>query len=162
MNGIGSDMLATLAVGGGVAAVLFAAMHTIRKLGYAPPRWLLPASIGIAMIAFASWNEYSWADRIKSQLPTRASVIAEGQDRSALRPWTFIVAPTTRLAVIDRATLRDDGRGGQVAGVILVERWKRSVTVEQGIDCKTGKVRPPNAGWQDAGSDPAYALLCGG
>ena len=100
-SGIGRDLLGTLAVGGGAAALLYALMHAARAAGRPLPRWLLPAGIGLSMIAFATWNEYSWAARVKAQLPDRVAILAEGQVSSPLRPWTYLSAPTTRLALLD-------------------------------------------------------------
>lgn len=162
-SGIGWDLIGTLAVGGGAAAVLYALMHAARVAGRQMPRWLLPAGIGLAMIGFATWNEYSWADRVKAQLPERVAVIAEGSARSPLRPWTYLSAPTARLALIDRAALRTDGQGARIAQVMLVERWKRSVTVEQRLDCPGGRIRDLQGAWYDApADDPVFVAVCTG
>ncbi|NHF72198.1 hypothetical protein [Paracoccus xiamenensis] len=162
-SGIGWDLIGTLAVGGGAAAVLYALMHAMRAAGHSLPRWLLPAGIGLAMIGFATWNEYSWAARVKAQLPERVAVVAEGSARSPLRPWTYLAAPTARLALIDRGALKDDGQGTRIAPVTLVERWKRSVTVEQGVDCAGGRLRDPQGNWHPApADDPVFAAICAG
>lgn len=163
MSGIGWDLLGTLAVGAGVAALLYALMHAARKAGRPVARWLLPAGIGLSMILFASWNEYSWASRVKAQLPDRVTVLAEGEARSALRPWTYLFAPTARLALIDMGALREDGEGHQIAPITLVQRWQRSVTVEQGVDCATGRVRLPEGDWQaTTADDPVLMAVCQG
>ena len=162
-SGIGWDLIGTLAVGGGAAALLYALMHAARAAGRQLPRWWLPAGIGLAMIAFSTWNEYSWAGRVKAQLPARVAVIAEGSARSPLRPWTYLSAPTARLALIDRAALKDDGQGAQIAKVMLVERWKRSVTIEQGVDCAAGRMRDPQGSWYAAPTDdPVFTAVCTG
>lgn len=162
-SGIGWDLIGTLAVGVGAAALLYALMHAARAAGRALPRWLLPAGIGLSMILFATWNEYSWAGRVKAQLPDRVAVIAEGQIRSPLRPWTYLSAPTARLALIDRGAVTDDGQGAQIAQVMLVERWKRSVTVEQGVDCTGHRVRAPQGAWVSAPpNDPVLNAVCAG
>ncbi|MFV0292866.1 MAG: hypothetical protein ACK5II_06480 [Paracoccus sp. (in: a-proteobacteria)] len=163
MSGIGGDLLGTLAVGVGAAALIYAVMHALRRGGRALPKWLLPSGIGLSMIAFATWNEYSWANRVKAQLPERIMVVAEGKISSAIRPWTYILPPTTRMALIDPEAVREVVRNERIVPVILVERWKRSVTVEQGVDCENGRIRPPKGEWQDAGiSDPAFAAICVG
>ncbi|MFD1796198.1 hypothetical protein FQV27_01455 [Paracoccus aurantiacus] len=163
MSGIGWDLLGTLAVGVGAAALLFAALHAARAAGRPLPRWLLPAGIGISMIAFATWNEYSWAGRVRAQLPERVAVVAEGSTTSALRPWTYLSAPTSRLALIDPEAVRDDADGIRVAPVMLVQRWKRSMTVEQGVDCTDRRIRPPDGDWQPAPEgDPTIAAVCKG
>lgn len=164
LSGLGADLLGTFAVAIGAAALLYALGHAAKRAGRPLPRWVLPVGIGLSMIGYATWNEYSWASRVKDQLPDRVEVIAEGQVQSPLRPWTYLVAPTLRLALIDPAALRAaDAEGAQIVPVTLVQRWKRSVTVEQGINCTTGETRPPGADWQQAAStDPAFAAICAG
>ena len=98
-SGLGMDLLGVFAVGIGAAALLFALTHAARKAGRPLPGWLLPAGIGVAILTYATWNEYSWAGRVKAQLPERVQVVAEGTGRSGLRPWTYVVAPVSRLAL---------------------------------------------------------------
>ncbi|WBU62683.1 hypothetical protein [Paracoccus aerodenitrificans] len=162
LSGVAADLLGTFAVAIGAAALLFAITHAMRRAGRPLPTWVLPAGIGAAIIAFASWNEYSWASRIKAQLPERVDIIAEGTSRSALRPWTLLIAPTSRMALIDPDAVRQGDDGSNIVPVILVERWKRSVTVEQGVDCANGRTRQPEGEWRQASEgDPAFAAICG-
>ncbi|WBU59124.1 hypothetical protein [Paracoccus albus] len=163
LSGLGADLLGTFAVAIGAAALLYALGHAMRSAGRPLPRWVLPVGIGLSMIGYATWNEYSWAGRVKDQLPERVQVIAEGSVQSPLRPWTYIVAPTARLALIDPNAVREaeGDAGAQVVPVMLLERWKRSVTVEQGINCATGETRPPGEEWRQAvAGDPAFGAVC--
>lgn len=163
-SGLGADLLGTLAVAVGAAALIYAMGHAARRAGRPFARWVLPAGIGLSVIAYATWNEYSWADRVKNQLPDRIKVIAEGEMQSPLRPWTYLAAPVARLALIDPDAVltAEDEAGAQIVPVMLVQRWTRSVTVEQGVNCTTGQTRPPGEGWRDAASgDPAFAAICG-
>ncbi|MFV0410193.1 MAG: hypothetical protein ACK5LJ_11010 [Paracoccus sp. (in: a-proteobacteria)] len=163
VSGLGYDLLGTFAVAIGAAALIYALGHALRRAGRPLPGWALPAGIGVAILAYATWNEYSWASRVETQLPEGYEVIARGETSSALRPWTYFAPPVSRLAVINPAALRGDGEGAQVLPVLLLERWKRSITVEQGIDCAGGKVRPPESGWVHAdASDPSFNAVCGG
>ena len=163
LSGLGSDLLGTFAVAIGAAALLYALGHAARRAGRPLPRWVLPVGIGLSMIGYATWNEYSWASRVRDQLPERVKVIAEGQMQSPLRPWTYLSAPTTRLALLDPQALKSDGQGAQIAQITLVERWKRSVTVEQGVDCVGGRIREPEGAWQAApAGDPVFAAVCKG
>ncbi len=161
MSGIGWDLLGTLAVGAGMAALIYAVMHAARAAGRPLPRWVLPAGIGLSMIVFASWNEYSWAGRVKGQLPGRVAIVAEGETRSPLRPWTYLYAPTARLALIDREALRETQDGTRIAPITLVQRWKRSITIEQGVDCDDKLMRLPEGEWQPVASgDPVLRVAC--
>ncbi|MDO5604074.1 MAG: hypothetical protein Q4G25_02825 [Paracoccus sp. (in: a-proteobacteria)] len=164
LSGIGGDLFGTFAVAIGAAAVLYALMHAMRSMGRPLPRWVLPAGIAAAIIGFTTWNEYSWAERVRGQLPERVVILAEGKGRSALRPWTYLVAPVSRLAVIDPQAIRPGPEGEQVVAVVLVERWRRSVTIEQGVDCTAGRIRAPDGGaWQVAPpGDTILAAVCKG
>lgn len=165
LSGVGADLLGTFAVAIGAAALLYALGHAARRAGWLWPRWALPVGIGLSMIGYATWNEYSWAGRVKDQLPDRVQVIAEGRLQSPLRPWTYLAPPVSRLAVIDPNAVRaaDEGGQAQIVPVILVERWTRSLTVEQGINCATGQTRAPGADWQAAmPGDAAFAAICAG
>lgn len=163
LSGLSMDLLGTFGVAIGAAALLFAIGHALRRAGRPWPKWVMPLGIALSMIAFATWNEYSWASRVKAQLPERVMVVAEGQTRSAMRPWTYLAAPVTRLALIDPNAVREDDQGRKIVPVMLLQRWKRSVTVEQGIDCANDMTRPPEQDWGEAVTgDPAFAAICAG
>ena len=103
MSGMAWDIIGMIAVGIGVAAVLYAASHALRKLGIALPRWIMPAGIGLGMLVFTIWNEYSWYSRVTGQLPDTIAVLETGSGGKAWRPWSFVVPVVNRFAVIDRA-----------------------------------------------------------
>ena len=54
MNGMTWDIIGMLAVGAGIAALLYASSHALRKAGVALPRWIMPAAIGLGMRVFGS------------------------------------------------------------------------------------------------------------
>ena len=56
-SGMAWDIIGMIAVGIGMAAVVYAASHALRKAGIWLPRWIMPAGIGLAMLGFTVWNE---------------------------------------------------------------------------------------------------------
>ncbi|MFI0397017.1 hypothetical protein [Paracoccus jiaweipingae] len=166
MSGLAWDFLGLLAVGIGAAALVYAAMHAARKAGRPLPRILLPLAIGGAMLGFAVWNEYTWFDRVRAQLPDRVVVLDQGVARQAWRPWTLAFPVVARFTALDRAALVR-GTGAMRSGQILfVERWQptRAVTLE--VDCDSGRQRmvgPSGAtgDWLPAQADhPALRAIC--
>lgn len=155
------DLLAAVAVGLGVGALIFAASHALGKVGRKPPRWVLPAAIGLAMIAYSIWADYSWAERMRNGLPNGAAVVAEGESRRFWQPWTYLAAPVTRLAIVDPARAEAQPDGSQRAPLVLLDRLARPMVVQQDFDCAGGRIRPPRSEWVDAGSDDrAFAAIC--
>ncbi|MDO5622050.1 MAG: hypothetical protein Q4G24_11340 [Paracoccus sp. (in: a-proteobacteria)] len=167
MAGMSWDILAMLAVGIGAAAALYAALHAASKAGFDLPRWLLPAGIGLAMLGFTVWNEYTWFPRVRDQLPARVEVLEVGQGGKAWRPWAWLVPMVTRFTALDPAMVQQS-EGLRQAPVLLVERWQptRQVTVQ--VDCAAGRQRMLAAsgtptGWSDpAPADPLIRAMCKG
>ncbi|MDK8875231.1 MULTISPECIES: hypothetical protein [Paracoccus] len=163
MTGIGVELLGVIAVGVGAAALLYAGMHLLRKLGLAPARWLLPAGIGLAMVSYAVWNDYAWYDRAVARLPADAQILLVGRDSQPWAPWTYLAPVVIRFAALDPAGISETAEGIRRAGITLVERRGPTLVVPQEFDCAKGLVRPARGAWSPPGpSDPAYSVVCGG
>lgn len=163
MGGIGVEILGVVAVGIGMAAVLFAARHAARKAGWNPPPWLLPAGIGAAMVLYSVWNDYSWYDRAVTRLPEGTEVLMVGTARQAWAPWTFIAPVEVRFAALDPAAVTQAEGGNRRAEIMLVERRGQTLIVPQEFDCERGLIRPARGDWAPAAAaDPAFAAVCGG
>ena len=163
MNGIGTDLLGVIAVGIGAAAVLYAGMHAVRRIGLSPAPWLLPAGIGLSMVVYSVWNDYGWYGRAVNQLPQDAQVLLVGRDKQPWAPWTYLAPVATRFAALDPASVSEGGDGTRRAQIILVERRGQTVIVPQDFDCQGGRIRPARGDWMAAQSDdPAYAAVCDG
>lgn len=163
MNGIGTDLLGVIAVGIGAAAVLYAGMHAVRRIGLSPAPWLLPAGIGLSMVVYSVWNDYGWYGRAVNQLPQDAQVLLVGRDKQPWAPWTYLAPVATRFAALDPASVSEGGDGTRRAQIMLVERRGQTVIVPQDFDCQGGRIRPARGDWMAAQSDdPAYAAVCDG
>ena len=118
MSGMAWDIIGMIAVGIGVAAVVYAASHALRKLGVVLPRWIMPAAIGLGMLVFTIWNEYSWYSRVTGQLPDTIAVLETGSGGKAWRPWSFVVPVVNRFADRPRRSQRRRGRAAARAGAV--------------------------------------------
>lgn len=128
------ELIATFAIGGGVAGVVLMANKLSRgRL----PRWLMPVAAGLAMITFTLWSEYSWFGRTAAVLPETVEVSWSNQERQSYRPWTYIVPMTTRFAAVDTATIRtnDAVPDQRMIDVYLMARWSPTRMIRVVLDC---------------------------
>jgi hypothetical protein len=131
------DMVATVTAGVGLAGIVL----LLRKvLGDRMPAWAMPAAIGLGMISYATWSEYSWLGRTTAALPQGVTVIAAPQDRSILRPWTLAFPVSTRFMALDGTVLKTsvDNPAIRQAELMFVERWQGTRRVPIGFDCAKG------------------------
>ena len=93
----------------------------------------MPAAIGIAMIGFSIWNEYSWYPRARASLPATVVVASAPGDRMFYRPWTYVFPIVTRFVAVDRSPA---GAGDVFAtSAYVVRRWAPSQQVPVAFDC---------------------------
>lgn len=132
------DILAMAVVGILAACMVYITRRSLARRGRRMPRWTLPAIIGSCMIGFSIWNEYSWFDRITSQLPAAVAVVGEGQRSDLWAPWTYLWPVTTRFVAMDtRNRVKSSERPGLVVTeLLLVERWQPTRKVHLAFDCR--------------------------
>jgi hypothetical protein len=160
-----------IAVGAGGVA------HLANRLsGRRLPGWIVPASAGAAMIGFAVWAEYSWAERVKGTLPPEVAVVSQNAITSWYRPWTHIWPLTNRMILIDG---RFDRRNAAhpdllMTAVVMMGRWDPGRQVPVAFDCARGlradlssdvviaeDGRLEGADWRDLGlDDPMVQVAC--
>ncbi len=129
------QLLGTLVTGVAVAGVV---MLAFRLSGRPSPRWMLPASAGLAMFGFHLWNEYTWFQRTAAALPQDMRVAATYATPSPLQPWTLVVPRIERFAVIDPRAIRwnETARGLRMVEVFLIARYMPTLTTVQIFDCQ--------------------------
>ncbi|MBI6629031.1 hypothetical protein [Pontibaca salina] len=163
---MGWDVLGMLIVGLGAAAVLYAALHALRKAGFHTPGWALPSGIGAAMLLFTIWNEYTWFPRVRDQLPDHVQVLDTGAGGKAWRPWTFVVPMVTRFSALEPSSGQLDKDGPIRVRILLVERWQPTRFVTLDVDCASERQRMVAGNgtaqnWQAvAGNDPVLITAC--
>lgn len=128
------ELIATLFMGLGVAGMVMIANMALRgRL----PRWSVPASAGIAMIAFSIWSEYSWYPRTAESLPDPIIVAWNNSESAPWKPWTYLAPQTTRFIAVDTASIRtNDALPGQrMVNLYLMGRWAAGQQVRVLLDC---------------------------
>jgi hypothetical protein len=115
------EFIAALAAGLGLLSVIFVLNHlTGRRL----PRWIFPATVGLGMLGYTIWSEYTW--------PERAIVADSGYVEASrnevqvwYRPWTYLWPQSNRLIAVDhRFTRRHEQAPDLVlTRVALLARW---------------------------------------
>ncbi len=115
-------------------AMVWLFFRTIRRR---PPRYLIPAAIGAAMLAFTVWNEYTWASRTTAALPAGVEVIDRIAGSTSWQPWTYLFPRADRMVALDRQSLRTNDRlpGRVLVDLVLLERLMPARRTMLVIDC---------------------------
>lgn len=171
------DFISTVSAGFGMAGVVLIVGLILRRLaGITLPRWAVPASVGLAMLAFAVWNEYSWFARVTAQMSPQAVVVVAPAERAWYRPWTYARPITLRFIAVDLGgMLRSSNDPAlRVVPVAVVQRWTATQRITVAVDCAAGRradlidgaeLGPEgtlsNVEWRDVGpDDPIVAATC--
>lgn len=168
------DLIGTFIVG--IAAGLFTwALYRARRKR--APRMLIVSMIGVSMLAYALWADYSWSGRTERALPAGVAVIEEIPGRYVWKPWTYVFPQVDQLIAVDTGGLRRNERfpGVVMVDLILLERWQGARRVVQLVDCThrrsldvtdagtlpTDALPPPDA-WDSLKSDSRFfRAICG-
>jgi hypothetical protein len=127
-------LLITACVAALVAGVLLLAY---RAVGRRPPKFLIPASMGLAILIYVTYSRYNWADLMVSRLPETVTVIETYRGGTLFEPWTYLWPRITHFAAVDTATLAAHGRlpGVYLVEMILVGEGDPTLTVPLVVDC---------------------------
>lgn len=173
------DLIAAASAGFGmVGAVLIFGWVLRRVAGISLPRWIVPASAGVAMLGFSIWNEYSWFGRVSAQIAPPVVVAIAPSERSWLRPWTQLRPLTLRFVAVDLGGVRrsDTDADLRLVPVFVVSRWEPTRALTVAVDCALGRRADLAEGgasvpdlarrtleWQDVGrEDPIVLAACVG
>mgnify|MGYP001821777271 CR=1 FL=1 len=167
-------LIGTLMVGVLAASLTFIGFRLVRA---EPPRWLLPAAAGLAMLIFHIASDYAWFGRTTAAFPEHLEVGETYTKRSILQPWTLIAAPVERFSAVDTQALRRNPAVPDLvmAEIHLLQRYYPTVTLTQLYDCSEPRRaavgadlavdadgRPTNADWEEiAADDPVRRVVCG-
>lgn len=128
------ELFATLVMGFGVAGLVLLANKVLRgRL----PRWMVPASAAISMLAFTIWSEYTWYPRTADSLPEPVIVAWSNQESAPWKPWTYAVPQVTRFVALDTRTIRTNAAlpDQRMVDLYLMGRWAQGRQVRVLIDC---------------------------
>ena len=132
------DLIATAAAGAGLVGFVIIARHLS---GGRVPKWAIPAAIGLGMLIFSVWNEYTWYYRTTTALPEQVIILSSPSDKVFYRPWTYLFPVSTRFAALDRTGMVKsmENTAFRRADVLLVRRWTPTKRVPIAFDCDGGR-----------------------
>lgn len=163
------ELIATFAAGIAAAGLALIAGHLT---GGRLPRWITPVAAGAAMLGYAVWSEYTWAERTVQGLPDGVEVLSTVEETRFWKPWTYVVPQTTRIMALDVSGVqtKPDADGILLADVYLFARWTPPAKRPQLVDCAAGAradvstaalADPAKATWRSlGGDDPLIEALC--
>lgn len=167
------NLLGPVLLGIAVAGILLFAKRVLRV---PMPGWALPVGVAIGILGAHLYNEYTWFDRFRTELPEGMEVIRTGTSTSFLEPWTYIVPKVTRFAALDRNSVRTNpGQPGlRLAQVYLFQRYTPTASLLQVADCDNDRIAalssetkfsedglPEDVAWSEVAADePLYAAVC--
>lgn len=128
------ELIATFIIGLGAAGTVLLVNKVLRgRL----PRWLMPASAGLAMICFTVWSEYSWYPRTAGNLPEDVVVAWANEDSAPWKPWTYAIPQTNRFVAVDTGTIRSNDAlpDQRMVDLYLMGRWSAGRHVRIILDC---------------------------
>lgn len=128
------EFIAALAAGLGLLGVVFL---LDRLTGRRLARWAYPAAVGLGMLSYSIWSEYTW--------PERAVVAGTGyveasrnEVRVWYRPWTYVVPQSNRVIAIDHRFTRRHAEAPNLVltRVALLARWIPEFSYLVVFDCE--------------------------
>lgn len=132
------ELIATFAIGFATAGIT----HLVNRLtGRRLPRWLIPVSAGIAMIAFTIFNEYSWFQRTSNALPQGLIVVKSAEHKVAYRPWTYVKPYVDRFIALDMLSMRRNEKlpDMRIIDMLIYGRWTPAQRIRAAFNCKSGQ-----------------------
>ena len=120
----------------------------LRKKVTAIPGWATPALAGAGLIGTAIYMEYSWFNRVSSELPAEFVVADVQSSASPLRPWTYVAPLVDRFTVLDVSKLaRHPDRAELImAPVFGFARWQNPQNALMVFDCAGNRRVPVTEG----------------
>ena len=138
------EFIAALTSGVALMGVLIIVNRlTGRRMG----SWVFPAAVGLGMLAYSVWSEYSWASR--AILPGSPYVeVSRSHNSVWYRPWTYLWPQVNRIIALDRRHERTHPDQPQLvqARVVRMERWIPESAFIAVFDCDAGALAPLIAG----------------
>lgn len=128
------EMIATLSCAFSAAGI----MLMLRVFWKKQPKWLIPASAGVGILAFQIYSEYTWFEHTQSRLPEQSAVVAQIAEPVFYRPWSYIYPPILKFAVVDKTTQSPNPNEPTHTQLYLFERRMSAKTLPIAVDCQKG------------------------
>ncbi|MEG3619582.1 hypothetical protein V5T82_14035 [Magnetovibrio sp. PR-2] len=132
------NLLATFFVGASVWILIWAGFRTFKRKA---PGVLIPFAVGMSMLGYTIWNEYSWFERTMGAMPPEVQLVKTYTESRAWAPWTYIVPRTNRFVAVDLGKARTNPKFPDMVLVetLLVKRDEGPAKVQQMMHCGLGQ-----------------------
>ena len=134
------------AIFAGLAAAGIALLF--RKLsGQRLPKWIIPVFVGLGMLGYQIYYEYSWYDHLQARQPEGTVVISSEREEVFWRPWTYYYPMTVAFTVVDTNNLIEhEGEDATLVEFILYRFEKKHIDLVTHrahlLNCDTAEVLP--------------------
>lgn len=128
-------LITAFAVTAIVIVLVWAYYRTLKK---PMPRSLVPILIGVTVIAYGVYSEYTWKSRTLAQMPDSVEVIGTFEGSSVFSPWAYLFPRTDRMSLVDtNSVLRNPEQPDYaMLDLLLMQRFNPVRRVRQIVDCK--------------------------
>ncbi len=128
------SLIGTFLVGATVGVFIWAGY---RAVGRKVPGYLIPMAVGVSILGYTIWNEYSWFGRTMDGMPPEVKLVKTYPESKPWAPWTYIVPRVSRFVAIDMAKARTNPKlpSYVIVETLLVKRDGSAVKVQQMVDC---------------------------
>lgn len=110
-------------------------MFLLRKLSRNRlPKWLISVSAGVAMIGYLAYYDYTWFEFKSGQMPSDTIIVSTQQNKSFLRPWSYIRASTNAFTVFDGHSKAAEQNGQRLVEYYLYTFYKDPI---EGLETKS-------------------------
>lgn len=117
-----------------VILVTWAVFRTTKKR---MPGFLIPMLIGVTVIAYGIYSEYTWESRTLASMPESMQVVNRVSGTSLLSPWSHIFERTDSLSLVDTQNIRTNpGQPGfSMLELLIMQRFNPVLRIRQLVDC---------------------------
>jgi hypothetical protein len=126
-----------------VAFAVWGVLLAVYRIGFKrkPPKSVAPLVIGLSLVSFVIYNDYSWQSRTVDALPEQAVVVERFTKTVAWQPWTLLVPRVEALVVVDTSRIRRNDKlpDFPMAELALIRRWDDTLRANHLVDCKAGR-----------------------
>ncbi|MBN2692918.1 MAG: hypothetical protein JXR43_13895 [Burkholderiaceae bacterium] len=166
------NLVVSLLMGAIAALFAWAGFRTFKRQ---PPRYVLPAVAGAAILAYTVYADYTWAERTEQTLPKGMVVVQKVRVDTLLAPWSYLWPMVQRFTAVDSAGfLRNPAHPDWVLfKLYLFSRYQPAHAVPMLMDCTGARMTtvegasflpdglPTDPQWQplDA-NDPLLRAVC--
>lgn len=102
---------------------------------------MMPIFAGAGMLAYVTWNDYSWYSRTAGQLPDYFQVVKTYKYRSIFYPWTYLVPNTNRYVAMNIGEAQSHAKAPhmKIIDTYFIVRNQGTEVVPILFDCVAGQ-----------------------